>query len=310
MSNRRQFLKGATAAVMAGATGLTGCLLAPRAGKGRTVPKRSFQISLAAWSLHRAIRGPEQLKMLDVPQMLREEFAIDGLEFVSTLFEVPTARYVSKLRKRCGEFNITPVLIMCDGDGSLAHPDQGKRKRAVRDHHKWVYIASDLDCHAIRVNWHGSVDEDFKDEQAIGAMIDRSAETFTKLIELGRRDGVDIIIENHGGPSSNPDLLVRLMKTVDSPHLGTLPDFGNFPGEVDRYRATDAMMPYAKAVSAKCYDFDQAGNETKIDFERMIKIVVDRHGYHGWIGIEYEGKRMSEPDGIRAARDLLIRLRG
>ena len=310
MSSRRQFLKGTAAALAAGATGLTGCFIAPRAAKEKTMPKHSFRISLAAWSLHLAIQGPEQLRMLDVPQMLREEFAIDGLEFVNTLLEVPTAHYVDTLRKRCGEFKITPVLIMCDGEGSLAHPEQAERERAVRNHHKWIDIASDLGCRTIRVNWHGSVDDDFKDERAIGAMIDRSAETFAKLVALGRRDNVDVIIENHGGPSSNPDLLVRLMKAVDSPHLGTLPDFGNFPAEVDRYRAVDAMMPYAKAVSAKCYDFDPSGNETKIDFERMLKIVVDRHGYHGWIGIEYEGERLSERDGIRAARDLLIRLRG
>lgn len=100
------------------------------------------------------------------------------------------------------------------------------------------------------------------------------------------------------------------MEKVGRDNFGTLPDFGNFPKEVDRYDAVDRMMPHAKAVSAKCYDFDEAGNETKIDFERMIRIVVDEHDYHGWIGIEYEGNRLSEPEGILACKALLERLRG
>ncbi len=136
------------------------------------------------------------------------------------------------------------------------------------------------------------------------SMIRRSAETFSELVEHGADEDINVIIENHGGPSSQPEMLARLMESVDSPRFGTLPGFGNFPQQVDRYDRIDKMMPHAKAVSAKCYDFDAEGNETKIDFERMIQICVDGHGYDGWIGIEYEGSRLSEHDGIRAARDL------
>jgi sugar phosphate isomerase/epimerase len=167
-----------------------------------------------------------------------------------------------------------------------------------------------MGCHSIRMNWAGAPHDVITDAEALQAFIDRSAPAFTRLCEYGDTKGVNVIIENHGGPSSYIEPMQQLMKTVGHPRFGTLPDFGNFPPAVDKYDAIDAMMPYAKAVSAKCYDFDpETGEETTLDYPRLIDIVVDQHDYHGFIGIEYEGNRLSEYEGIRACKELLERLR-
>ena len=270
--------------------------------------ERNFKISLAGWSLHRAVFGGE-LKMIDVPRVMREELGIDGLEFVNTMMEVPTAGYVGQMLAQCGQYGITPVLIMCDAEGELGSPDAKAREAAVRNHRKWLWIAQDLGCKSIRVNWGGAQQSEQKDLAAAGELIARSAETMGTLADYGAECGLNVSIENHGGASSYPDMLVALMKAVDRPNFGTLPDFGNFPDDVDRYDATDRMMPYAKALSAKCHDFGEDGMETKIDFPRMIEICVDKHGYDGWIGIEYEGGRLTEREGILACKALLEKLR-
>jgi len=298
--NRREFLKGVTAVAGIGLGG---------ASVARTGPAREFKISCAGWSLHREV-FEGRLKQIDLFKVVREELGIRAFEIVNTMLEVPTASYVARLRREAEKFDVAIPLIMVDGEGSLGHTVAAERKRAVRNHAKWIYIASDLGCHSIRVNWGGAEEGDEKDRRRMRAMIDRSADAFRSLGELGRNNKVDIVIENHWGPSSYPDLLIDLIKTVNIPNLGTLPDFGNFPDDVDRYGAVDKMMPFARGVSAKCHDFDEAGNETGTDFERMLKIVVDQHRYHGYIGIEYEGRKLSELEGTRACRDLLVRLRG
>ena len=300
--DRRQFLKK----LMAGAVLSS---VEPR-GKGLLPQARKFKISCAGWSLHREVFDGKS-KQIDLFQVVREELGIEAFELVNTMLEVPTASYVTRLKSEADKYDLSIPLIMVDQEGELGHRDAGERKRAVRNHRKWIVIASDLGCHSIRVNWQGhdgGVETD-PDPVLDRNFIDRSVDAFGSLTELGREDGVQIVIENHGGPSSRPELLVELIKAVDSPSLGTLPDFGNFPEGMDRYAAVDKMMPYAKAVSAKCYDFDDRGNETTIDFERMLQIVVDKHGYQGYIGIEYEGKRLPEREGIKACRDLLSRLR-
>ena len=189
---------------------------------------------------------------------------------------------------------------MCDLEGDLGHPERDKRIQAARNHRKWIDIAAVLGCHAIRVNARG-------DETDPAAMRDRCAEALTPLLEYADGTGVDVMIENHGGLSSDPGWLCSLMDLVDSPQLGTLPDFGNFPPETDRYAAVQQLMRHAKAVSAKCCDFDDHGDETKIDFARMVRIVRDA-GYRGFVGIEYEGDRLAERDGIVACKALLDRL--
>ena len=175
----------------------------------------------------------------------------------------------------------------------------------MENHKKWVDAAAALGCHAIRINTgaHYSPTD-------VGAV----AESCGLLTDYGVKNGISIICENHGGPSSNPDALIALMKAVGKPTFGTLPDFGNFPMKdgkytIDVYDAIARMMPYAKGVSAKSYDFDESGKETKLDYARIMKIVTDA-GYHGFVGIEYEGSRLGEPEGIRATKKLLESVRG
>jgi sugar phosphate isomerase/epimerase len=189
---------------------------------------------------------------------------------------------------------------MCDGEGSMAAPDKANRLQGVKNHHKWVDIAAVLGCHGIRCNT-GARDGD-------ADALDRCAESFPLLIEYADAAGIDILIENHWGPSSDPVWLMALMDRVPHRRFGTLPDFGNFPAGLDAYAAVKLMMPRARAVSAKCYDFGTDGNETKIDYARMLDIVTAA-GYRGYIGIEFEGERLSERDGIVACKALLERLR-
>ena len=182
----------------------------------------------------------------------------------------------------------------------MAHPDKAVRQQAVRNHRKWLDIAQVLGCHSIRCNSGNAKPGD-------ADAIKRCAESFAQLCDLARPDKINVIIENHGGLSSDPASLVAVIKQANDPLLGTLPDFGNFPASVDRYDAVRQMMPYAKAVSAKCHDFDEAGNETGTDYARMMKVVLDA-GYKGWVGIEYEGKKLDEIAGIKTCQRLLQRL--
>lgn len=181
----------------------------------------------------------------------------------------------------------------------MAGPEKASRLLAAKNHHKWVDIAAVLGCHSIRCNTGA--------QEGDADALDRCVESFSALLEYADASGVNVLIENHWGLSSDPDWLTELMRRVGHPRFGTLPDFGNIPETTDRYDAVRKMMPYAKAVSAKCYDFDDGtGDETKIDYAKMLGI-VDAAGYHGWVGIEYEGERLSEREGILACKKLLER---
>ena len=303
--SRRSFVRGALAGgaalglgVRPGRADVTG---KPAAGK-----IGDFKISLAEWSLHRALRG-KQLDNLDFPRVARQDYGIEGVEFVNQFFKdkAHDSSYLRDLKKRADDQGVTCVLIMIDGEGDLSAPPAGMRERSVENHKKWVDAAAALGCHAIRVN----TGEHYGPDNVTGV-----AEACGKLAEYGARNNISVICENHGGPSSNPDALLALIKAVNNPRFGTLPDFGNFPNkghkyEVDVYEAIARMMPHAKGVSAKSYDFDEQGNEKYLDYARILKIVTDA-GYHGFVGIEYEGDRLSEPEGIRATKRLLERLRG
>jgi L-ribulose-5-phosphate 3-epimerase len=257
-----------------------------------------MKISLAAWSLHRAFfaRETDLLGMVETCS----DLGITGFELVNTFFPSPQYVYLRYLKQRAEERGIELLLIMCDAEGDLADVERENRLLAARNHRKWVDIAAVLGCHSIRCNVRG-------DESDPDAMRERAAEGFGALLDYAAGTGVDITIENHGGLSSDPSWLCSLIELVKSPHLGTLPDFGNFPAEVDRYDAVAKLMPYAKAVSAKCHDFGPDGAETTIDFPRMLDI-VRAAGYSGYVGIEYEGKRLPEREGIVAAKALLERL--
>jgi sugar phosphate isomerase/epimerase len=261
------------------------------------MPDKKFDISLAAWSFHRAFfaKQIDQLGMID----LTHELGIGGFEMVNTFFPSPQYGYLKQLRKRADDAGVKLLLIMCDAEGSMAGPEKASRMQAAKNHHKWIDIAAVLGCHAIRCNTGA--------QEGDADALDRCVESFSALLEYADATAINILIENHWGLSSDPAWLTELMKRVNHPRFGTLPDFGNIPDTTDRYDAVQQMMPYAKAVSAKCYDFDdKTGDETKIDYAKMLGI-VGYAGYQGWVGIEYEGERLSERDGILACKKLLER---
>jgi len=272
---------------------------------GSAGPEPLFGISLAQWSLHRALYDGK-LDHLDFPRAARREFGIDAVEYVNTFFggRGEDQGYLLTLKDRCQAEGVRSLLIMCDGEGRLGDPDDAERARAVENHYKWVEAAMVLGCHSIRVN---AASEGSWDEQR-----DLAADGLHRLAEFGDGYGINVIVENHGGLSSNGRWLSSVIEAGDHPRLGTLPDFGNFriseTERYDNYRGVEELMPYARAVSAKTNDFDESGEEVALDYEALIRIVLDS-GYRGWIGIEYEGSRLPEPEGIQLTRALLERVR-
>jgi sugar phosphate isomerase/epimerase len=305
--SRRSFLESSVAGGALLALGARGALAQEITGQPKAGPIGDFKISLAEWSLHKALFAGT-IKNIDFPRIAREEYGIEGVEFVNQFFKTKAhdSAYLKDLKQRASDAGVTCVLIMIDGEGDLSAEKKEERTKAVENHQNWVDAAAALGCHAIRVN---------TGEHYSPTEVDAVAEACGQLADYGAKHNISTICENHGGPSSNPDAMVALMKAVNKPTFGTLPDFGNFPedGEkryrIDVYDAIARMMPYAKGVSAKSYDFDESGKETKLDYARIMKIVSDA-GYHGFVGIEYEGSRLGEPEGIRATKKLLESVRG
>jgi len=264
--------------------------------------KLPFKISLAQWSWHRRLRGRQQPK-LDNLDFAKEahSLGIKAVEYVNQFFKdnAKDTKYLAEMKKRAKDNGVKSLLIMCDGEGQLGDPDSQRRTQSVESHYKWVEAAKYLGCHSIRVNAasKGSYEEQLK----------LAADGLRRLSEYATDYKINVIVENHGGLSSNAEWLTSVIKKVDLPNCGTLPDFGNFPPEMNRYEAVEMLMPYAKAVSAKSYDFDEKGDETRIDYYRMMKIVLDA-GYKGFVGIEYEGSRLNENDGILATKKLLEKI--
>lgn len=270
------------------------------------VSKKDFyQISLAQWSLHKALFSG-QLDNLDFPLKAKNDFGINIVEYVSVFFnkKEKDKKYLKELKKRTDDNGITNHLIMVDGEGNLGDTDAGKRKQAVENHHKWIDTAKYLGCKTIRVNAAGQGTFTEVQQAAVDGL--------SQLAEYGRKNKINVIVENHGGYSSNGQWLAGVMKSVNNPYCGTLPDFGNFrvgPNEeYDRYRGVEELLPYAKGLSAKTYDFDSRGNETTIDYQRMLNM-IRKNKWTGIVGIEYEGNRLGEEEGIRATKALLERVR-
>ncbi len=284
---------------------LTPFALAPLTTSSAQTPTgKAFRISLAQWSLHRAIRS-RLTTNLDFPRIAREQFGIEGLEFVNTLWMSPTADYVQTLKRNMRDTATQCVLIMCDAEGFMGHPGKTERMRAVANHRKWVDITAELGGHSIRTNMYPG-DKQPSTPAEIEDFLNRCAESFRALGEYANGSNINVIIENHGGISSNADVVVGLMKKAAMANVGTLPDFGNFPKGADNYAQVRKMMPYAKGVSFKCWDFTPDGRETTLDMDRMMKIVSEA-GYKGWVGIEYEGTRLTEFEGIQGGKRCLER---
>ncbi len=301
MSNplsRRSFLTSSAAAAAVAAVGSTVSANVFR-------PAAKFEISIAEWSLHKALFD-KKVDHLDFSKIAKQEFGIEAVEYVNQFFK-DKARdkdYLAEMNKRASDLGVKQLLIMIDGEGQLGDANLKKRIEAVENHYKWVEAAKDLGCHSIRVNAGSS--GSYEDQMY------RAADGLRAVSEFGAKHGLNVLVENHGGLSSNGEWLAGVMKQVDMKNCGTLPDFGNFRlngnEEYDRYKGVTELMPFAKAVSAKSHDFDDKGNETKTDYFKMMKIVLDA-GYSGYVGVEYEGSKLDEYAGVKATKALLERVR-
>lgn len=305
MLPRRHFLQSlaATTAV----AGMAGSRVLAHAHEGHDHSHDAFKISLAEWSLHRTLRDQSVgVTNLDFPKIAKEQFGIDAVEYVNQFFKdkARDESYLKDLQKRCDDNGVKSLLIMVDGEGRLGDPNKEGRAKAVENHHQWVDAAKFLGCHSIRVN--AASGGSYLDQ------INYAADGLRSLSEYAAKQDINVIVENHGGLSSNGAWLSVVMERVGMDNCGTLPDFGNFriahDDEFNRYHGVQALMPYAKAVSAKTHDFDGEGNEKHTDYFKMMKIVTE-FGYHGYVGIEYEGGGLSEADGILASKKLLERVR-
>lgn len=289
--------------------------------KENMVKKPYFKLSLAEWSVHRAIMD----KKLDPVDFAKKAnlMGFEGLEYVSQLYtnylkkgdnpKLAMQILLDTLKAKSQKFGLKNIGIMVDNEGELASPDEAKRIKAIENHKKWIDAGAFLGCFYVRVNLFGSDDPNI--------WVNTSAKSLKQLATYAKSKGINVIVENHGYLSSNTPYLVQVMKKVNMPNCGVLPDFGNWClkreggkiwdakciEEYDRYKGVKGMMPYAKAVSAKSYDFDAKGNETLIDYYKMLQIVKDG-GYKGFIGVEYEGNRLSEDEGIKATKNLILKV--
>lgn len=287
---RREFLAGAALAA-------TQTMALPMFVDAQADPP--FKISLAQWSFHKALKAG-QLDHLDFAKVARTEFDIGAVEYVNTFFKdkATNAPYLAEMNRRAKDQGVFQHLIMIDVEGRLGDPDAALRRQAVENHKKWVDAARTLGCITIRVN--------AESEGPPAEQQKLCADGLRRLTEYGASRDINVIVENHEDLSTHGDWLVGVIKLVNHPRCGTLPDPGNFPG-YDRYKGLEEMMPYAKAVSAKTYDFDDRGDETTIDYRRMMRIVLGA-GYHSWMGIEFEGDRLSEREGVARTKALLERI--
>ena len=316
--SRRSFLR--TAAALS-ASGLLHPLTKTSAAAEKKEP---FKISLAQWSLNKRFfskEGREPLDNLDFAKTARK-LGIEGIEYVNQMFmdKATDNAYLGEMKTRAEGEGVKGLLIMCDREGNLGDPDDAKRSKTVENHLKWLDAAKFLGCHSIRVNAASDAKLTW-DEQAKLA-----ADGLHRLCEEGDKRGLWVVVENHGGLSSNGKWLTEVMKLADHKRVGILPDFGNFytnreNGELyNPYQGLREFMPWVKeGVSAKAYDWDTGAGkfytedrreprEMTLDFERLVKIVVGA-GYNGWIGIEYEGQKHTEEEGILRTKQALEEIR-
>ncbi len=314
-TQRREFIKKAGGLTLGvSVLGLTGCGTGSNSEDSEesdgydTAETREmfFSISLAEWSLHNALFANEMTN-LDFPEMAMQEFGISGVEYVNSFFKdkAKDTAYLADLKGRCDDNGVESILIMCDGEGNLGSADDAERTTAIENHYRWVEAAKYLGCHSIRVNARG--------EGTAEEVAGYATDGLTRLSTFAKDFDISVIVENHGGYSSDGKWLSNVIKNTGMANCGTLPDFGNFcieqsedgcANEYDRYVGVEELMPFATGVSAKSNVFDDEGNEVKTDFRRMLEIVKNA-GYTGYIGIEYEGTDLSEKEGILATKYLL-----
>jgi sugar phosphate isomerase/epimerase len=299
MENRRDFVK------KMGVSALSLTMLSQIAKAFPTSGKRFFDISLAQWSFHKSLFGGKMSNM-DFPTRAKKEFDIDIVEYVSVFFNKKETdkNYLKELKQRTDDLGVFNHLIMVDGEGDLGDTDAKARQTAVENHYKWVDATKFLGGKTIRVNASGKGSREAVGEAAVAGL--------AKLTDYAKAQKINVIVENHGGYSSDGKWLANVMEKVNSPYCGTLPDFGNFrisaTEEYDIYKGVSELLPYAKGISAKTFNFDANGQETKIDYVKMFNI-IKKSGWTGIVGIEYEGDKLSEGEGIMLTKKLLEKVR-
>jgi sugar phosphate isomerase/epimerase len=308
--NKREFLIASSKAALLG----TAALVVPSTlsfARAQT-SDLFFNISLAQWSLHRTLQKGD-LDNLDFAKTAKQDFGISAVEYVNQFFmdKAQDADYLKEMKKRADDHGVKSLLIMVDDEGDLGLLDDNLRKTSVENHYKWIEAAHALGCHSIRINAFG----DGNKEEVQQAMI----QSLGSLTEFGAKENINVLIENHGNYSSDAAWVGEIMRQVNRDNCGTLPDFGNFclskkwgstqnndcEKAYDRYKGVAEMMPYAKGVSAKSYAFNAEGNETIIDYQKMLEI-VKKAGFTGHVGVEFEGNS-AEPKGIMDTKNLLIK---
>lgn len=287
--NRRQFLatSGATLASLA-MPAIT-----------RSADEPLFRISLAQWTINKELKAGE-IDNLDFAKVAHDH-GIHALEYVNQFFmdKANDTAYLGEMKKRASDLGVKSLIIMCDREGNIGDPDDAKRTQTVENHKKWIDAAKFLGCHSIRVNAgsSGTWEEQVK----------LAADGLARLTEIGADKEINVIVENHGGLSSNADWLAEVITKVDHERCGTLPDFGNFrisDGEsYDSYKGIKMLMPWAKGVSVKDRVWDDNANQSDLDYDRMLKIVLDAD-FHGYCGIEHGGFA-----GLNQAREKLEQAR-
>ncbi len=312
-TTRRSFIRQASLGVGALAVGPSLQVV------GSAEAETKIEISLAEWSLHRAIYGG-RLDHLDFPATAKRDFGIAAVEYVNGFFgggktdfreAAKSPGYLKELLTRSRDAGVVNHLLMVDDEGPLAAADEGARLAAVENHKKWVEAAKVLGCKIVRVNLHG---EGSADEKRMA-----SVDSLGRLAEFAEPMKINIVVENHGGETSNGAWLADVVRQTARDNVGTLPDLGNFcishpwgttqdgcENLYDRYKGMAELLPFAKGISAKSYDFDANGEQPLMDYKRLIGL-VKASGYKGYIGIEFEGNTQPEDEGIRKTRALLER---
>jgi sugar phosphate isomerase/epimerase len=309
MKTRRKFIRQS----LLGA----GALMTASSFRLPAMPGQDLKISLAEWSFHRALESGK-MDHLDFPARAKNEFGISAVEYVNGFFggkkmnfreAAKNTSYLNELLKRSRDAGVFNHLLMCDDEGPLSSAKEKERLESVENHKKWIEAAKLLGCLTVRVNLHG---EGSPEERKTA-----SVDSLTRLGEFAKPMKINVVVENHGSVTSNAEWLVDVMRQVNMENIGTLPDFGNWCishpwGTIqegckemyDIYKGVRLLLPYAKGVSAKTYDFDSGGEQPLLDYKRLLGIVKDS-GFRGYIGIEYEGFKQAEDEGVRKTQSLL-----
>jgi L-ribulose-5-phosphate 3-epimerase len=268
-------------------------LATPLAFAAAAAAQTQQAVSLAAWSFSGSFfQG--RWKLLELPGIMRERLGIDALEHVNQFFENPTLNYLARLKKACSDAGVRSTILMVDNEGSTASPDKAERHLSAVAHRKWIDIGHYLGCHSVRINVYGGA-QNWKTDTGL---IDRAAETIHWMLDYAKGSGVNIIVENHGGASSDPDVLVALVKKVNHPNFGLLADLGNWNRGDDRYANSRKILPYAKGLSVKGSwgpDLDPT-----FDAEKLVRLALES-GYTGWWGLEVTPRRV--PGSLRLPVD-------